>query len=177
MDFQQSKTFVNLQSAYEYQLRAGTEYVLFSNKARTETLIEIANTFSSISGNETAIARRLRNLILDGEPDTSQNLIIARDEEFNSNNKYREYATTAKEEGYAEISSLFSGIANIKLNHNLVFQTFSNNIQNNELFCKKETSLWICEACGNIMSGTCAPTLCPICLYPQGYYQILRIHY
>jgi rubrerythrin len=174
MDFQQSRTYQNIINAYEEQLRLNAKYELFAKRAYQEDLLGIRLSFNDVARNEQFIAERLRRILFDGDPDTLQNLIEARDEESADSDFYRDYARVAMEEGYNDISSLFSGIANIKLNHNALFASYVTAIQSNTLFCKPGESLWICLGCGNIMSGPCAPEICPICEYPQGYYELLR---
>ncbi len=173
MDFQQSKTFQNLQTAFDFEIRSKGTYDIFRVRADQEVLIGISFAFDTISRNDRFIAERLRNIIKGGAPNTQQNLEEAAENEYYAGNQmYREFSRIANEEGYGDIASLFSGIANIKLNHNLIFQTYFNQMQTDTLFCKNEARLWICLGCGNILSGTCAPTICPICGYPQGYYEL-----
>lgn len=173
MDFQQSKTFQNLQSALAFETQSSTEYNIASIQAGQENLIGISFTFDTLSRNDRFIAERLRNLIYGGEPNTEQNLIEATEDSlYAGNTMYRDFSRVATEEGFTDIASLFNGIANIKLNHNFTLSTYLTNLQNDELFCKDEERLWICLGCGNILSGLCAPLICPICGYPQGYYEI-----
>lgn len=174
MDFQQSRTFINLQMLYEIQLKSSAKYDMFGITASNEILIEIANMFDTIARNQRVVAERLRNLLLGGESNTLENLFESRDDQVALTNLYREYSTIAVEEGYEYIASLFNGIANIQMNHNNYFQTTATDLTNNQFFCKAEDSLWICIACGNIMNRVCAPERCPVCGYPQGYYQLLR---
>lgn len=172
MDFQQSRTYQNLQSAFEYETQSKSKYDIFSVRARQEVLLGISFTFDTLSRNDRFIAERLRNLINGKEPTTQQNLIEAEENElYAGNTMYREFSRIALEEGYGDIASLFSGIANIKLNHNFTIHTYSSELNNNTLFCRNEAKLWICLGCGNILNGLCAPTICPICGYPQGYYE------
>lgn len=173
MEFQQSMTFLNLQIAYENELKTSGLYALFSRRADQEVYIGIRNVFDTTSRNGIFIGERLRRIIHGGDTNTLQNLIeSANVEAYAENNIYREYSRIATEEGFDALASLFNGIANIKLNHNLLFQQLAEDLQNNELFCKEEETLWICLGCGNILSGLCAPEICPICEYPQGYYQL-----
>lgn len=174
MDFQQSQTFANLQTALEDSLRANAKYSLFSKKALQDVLLEISFIFDTAERNEQFIAERLRNIISNGTPSTLQNLTEASIDESEESNLYREFGRTASEEGYEDLKSLFNGIANIKLNHQSSFQSVINEIQNDELFCKPQESLWVCLGCGNVLAGDCAPEICPICGYPQGFYQLLR---
>lgn len=175
MDFQQSQTFINLQNAYEYQLQASAKYNMFSYRAIEEDLIEISNLFDTTSINERFIAQRLRRILYGGDTDILHNLREASaDENAARVNIYQAYSQIAREEGYDDIASLFNGISNIKMNHSFAFDTVINEIENNELFCKKKEALWVCLGCGHILSGLCAPEVCPICGYPQGFYQLLR---
>jgi rubrerythrin len=172
MDFQQSQTYKNLQNAYAELLQSCTKYNIFSIRAEKEVYIGIENIFSVASRNERFISEKVRSLLLGGIPSTYQNLVEARDEGSSNSELFRQYARMAGDEGYNDISSLFSGIANIMLNHTASFQNVIDDINNNQLFCKENRVLWVCLGCGNILAGECAPSVCPICGYPQGYYQI-----
>lgn len=174
MEFQSSRTFQNLQNAYELELQSDGRYDIFDSRAKEENLIGIARTFGQLSINSNFIANRLKRIINNGVTSTEQNLEEASQVALLSSNMYRQSALIAREEGFDNLEALFSGIANIKLNHHLIFQEYVEDINNNELFCKPEERLWICLGCGNILSGECAPEICPICLYPQGYYQLYQ---
>lgn len=174
MDFRQSQTFRNMETAYEVELIANAKYALFAKRASQEELIEISLLFDTVARNEQFVAERLRSILFDGTPDTTQNLIEARDNVLMESNMYREFARIATEEGYPEYGSLFSGIANIMLSHHNSFENMIKDIERNELFCKPREGLWMCLGCGNILSGLCAPDICPICLYPQSYYKLIQ---
>jgi rubrerythrin len=174
MDFQQSKTYSNLQNAFNSELMSSTRYEIYADQARIENYNEIANIFEMSARNEKAHARtwlsRLNNGVL---PTTELNLLEASEEEaIEGSDIYREYARVAREEGFFEIAALFNGVANIELNHNLLFRTLYGNVVRGEVFCKPAETLWLCMECGNIMSGICAPELCPVCGFPQGYYRL-----
>ena len=173
MDFQQSKTYTNMQSAYERELMVSTLYELFSEKATLEEFIDISINFDTISHFEKAHARIFLRLLNNGMiPSTQDNLLTSANFEVTTSELYREYSITARDEGYTDIAALFNGLANIELNHDLIFRTLHEDVVLGEVFCKPGESLWICINCGNIMSGTCAPEICPVCGYPQGYYKI-----
>lgn len=174
MDFQQSRTYINLQSAFEGELKSSTRYQINGIRAREEGYIQIGNVFDIIAGFEREHATIWLRLINEGTlPTTLENLREASAmEDLKGNGTYREYAQVAREEGFNDIASLFDGVANIELNHDVIFQNFADDIENNEVFCKTTDVLWICINCGNIMGGLCAPAICPICGFPQGYYQV-----
>jgi rubrerythrin len=173
MEFQQSKTYANIQNSFERELMASTLYSIYSDRAEQDGYIEISSIYDTYVRNHKEHARiwfrRLHNGVI---PDTQQNLLDSSTGELDRGDIYREYARVAREEGYNDIASLFNGIANIELNHNLTLSTLYDNVIGGEVFCKPNETLWICMQCGNIMSGTCAPEICPVCGFPQGYYRV-----
>lgn len=174
MDFQQSKTYTNLQSAFDREAISSTKFAIYAQQARLEEYIQIGNVFDIASHHEREHAvvflRLMNNFQL---PNTLTNLLEASTSEENEGSTlYRQYAQTARDEGYDLIAALFDGIANIEINMEVTFRAFATTIEQNQVFCKPDERLWICTNCGNIMGGLCAPEICPICGYPQGYYEV-----
>lgn len=173
MDFVQSNTYNNLIKALEDSYRSSGKQLLFSKRAYQDDLIQVSLLFDTTSRNNEFIAERLRRELYGENTSTLDNLADASNESLEESSEYREYSRIAMEEGYDRLASLFNGIANIKLNHNGNFSTLVSDIRSNQLLCKPTEALWICLGCGNILSGVCAPEICPICGYPQGYYELL----
>lgn len=176
MDFQESRTYNNLKAAYDDELRSSAAYRIFSDTATSEGYIEISNIFNITSRNNKEHARIWLRQINEGTlPNTLQSLQEASIFEKDiSSQKYQEYARIAIEEGYQDIARLFNGISNIDYNHSTRFQRLAEEIEREEVFCKPVETLWICMECGNIMAGECAPEICPVCGFPQGYYRTLN---
>jgi rubrerythrin len=174
MDFWESRTYTNLGIAFNTEAIASTRDRIFADVARQEGYMEIGNIYDAASRYNMEHARiwfrQLNQGIL---PNTEEALLQSRDNELNlANNQYQDFAQIAREEGYMDIAALFAGIANIDYYLGARFAGLYGNIVQNEVFCKPAESLWICMQCGNIMSGTCAPLICPVCNYPQGYYRL-----
>ncbi|MBH1940278.1 rubrerythrin family protein [Mobilitalea sibirica] len=174
MDFQQSRTYSNLMTAYEDELMASARYEIFGEISRNEGYIEIGNVFETTARNDRQHARTWLRVMNDGVlPTTAEALEeSAQAETLAGNEMYREFARVAREEGYNEIAALFNGVANIDLNHGLRFRELYEEVIRGDVFCKDRATLWICMQCGNIMSGECAPIICPVCGFPQGYYRL-----
>jgi rubrerythrin len=173
MDFIDSQTFLNLKKAFESELITSSNYAIYARKAREDGYIEIGNTFEVLSHFEIEHATTwLKILNNGGLPDTSQNLKQSYEAERTDAEKYQEYATVARDEGYHEIGALFDGVANIEMNHDTILNNYEEDIEQNTLFCKNSSPLWICTVCGNIIGGVCAPVVCPICGVSQNYYQV-----
>ena len=174
MEFEQSRTYENLQNAYEVELMKSTTYSINSDIVRQAGYMQIGNIFDIFQGNSKEHARVwLRQLNERNLPNTETVLLTSSQQEYYMGNQlYREYARIAREEGYLDIESLFNGIANIDLNHGLQLVLKYNEVVRDQVFCKNEAVLWICMQCGNILSGLCAPESCPVCNLPQGFYRV-----
>ncbi|HWT26502.1 MAG TPA: rubrerythrin family protein [Mobilitalea sp.] len=173
MEFKQSKTYQNLLTAYDWEAIVSTRYSIFADTARDEGYREIGNVFDTAVRNDKEHARIwLRQLNSGILPNTEDNLSYSAELTENGNAMYREFARVSQDEGFTAIAALFNGVANIELNHNLSFRTLYADVIRNEVFCKPQDELWICMQCGNIMSGPCAPKICPVCGFPQGYYRL-----
>lgn len=173
MEFQQSKTYANVQAAFERELMVSTLYRIYSDRAISDEYIEIASVFDVTARNEFEHARIMLKQLNNGNvPPTQDNLLTSANTEVAAGALYREYSNTARDEGFTDLAALFNGLANIELNHDLRFRTLYNDVVRDQVVCKPEDTLWICMQCGNIMSGKCAPEICPVCGFPQGYYRV-----
>ncbi|MEO3216131.1 rubredoxin-like domain-containing protein, partial [Romboutsia sp. 1001216sp1] len=83
---------------------------------------------------------------------------------------YKEFAKTAREEGFLEVANSFEKISEIEKIHGDRFGRFASDLENNTLFKKDTEEKWICLNCGHVHTGTKAPMACPVCSYPQGYF-------
>ena len=87
---------------------------------------------------------------------------------------YKHGAQIAKDEGFDEISKLFSGILQIEKHHSHRFETLSAQLRLDTLFHKEEQTQWHCRKCGHIQISQCAPSQCPVCGHEQGYFEIFN---
>ncbi|MDF2542096.1 MAG: hypothetical protein K0S47_1814 [Herbinix sp.] len=174
MEFQDSRTYNNLIAAYEDELMLSTRSSINADIARNSGYMEINNIFDSIARNNKEHARIwLRHINGGTLPDLSTTLYEAMQSENEmANTIYQEFSRIAREEGYDDIAALFSGVANIDYNHGIQLKDLYEDLVMNQIFCKPETRLWVCMQCGNIMSGNCAPDICPVCGFPQGFYRL-----
>ena len=173
MEFQQSRTYANLQNAYDLELKQSTLYSIYADIVRNEGYRQIANVYEIFQRNNKEHARIWLRQLNEGNLPNAEEVLMAsaQMENYKGNQLYREYARIANEEGYSRIEGLFNGIANIDLNHGLRMQTYYNEVIRGQVFCKDQPTLWICMQCGNIFGGDCAPEICPVCGFPQSYYR------
>lgn len=174
MDFRNSETFQNLQKAYNAELETSTRYRIYAKKARQDGYQQISEIFNETAGNEQVHAELWLRVMNDKElPDTLTNLTNAvKGEHLEWTQTYQYFADVAEKEGYDDIARLFRGVASIEKHHGYRFSSLAKNIQDDTVFCKCQKSVWICMNCGYVYYGECAPSPCPICKHPQGFYKL-----
>lgn len=176
MDFNESRTYENLQKAMDCEMRSSMRYSMYAQDAQREKLRPIAQVFNGLSDNEKAHAEIWKRLITDNRNETTaQNLKDAAAEEQRQWMKmYEEYANIAAEEGYNEISNLFRRVALIEHHHDILLTELRKALKTDCLFCSEEETIWVCTNCGYLYYGKCAPDKCPVCGYPKEYYDKLN---
>lgn len=172
MDFKESETYKNLQKAYDAERLTSTKYEIYADQARREGYIEIGVSYDQFSDHEKELAKVWLRQMHDGEiPSTIDNLEESSiTETYEWAEMFPSFAETAMQEGYPDIARLFQDVAKIDQYRNFRFRQFSNELLQGNFFCKYRTTVWLCLNCGNLYYGECAPEICPVCLYPQGYY-------
>lgn len=185
-----TKTCENLMKAFAGESQARNRYTFYASVAKKEGYVQIANIFTETAENEKEHAKRFLKFLaedLNGEAvvindagypvalgDTKSNLIAAANGENEEwNELYPSFAKTAKEEGFESVSAAFELIATVERHHEERYRKLAENLKNNAVFKKDKKELWICSNCGYIYEGESAPKMCPACLHPQSYFQIL----
>ena len=172
-EFINSQTYQNLQNALQRELSVSTQYRIYEERARRDGYQQIGNIFGITSENEMQHAIIWSRFLTGSIPDTLTNLRVSAEEEnYVGTDLYVEYARIAREEGYIDVANMFEGVAAIERHHYFRFNTLAENIANNQVFCKPISTVWVCLRCGNLVWSECAPEVCPICFYPQGYYEL-----
>ena len=176
MEFQESRTYRNLLKTYEDELLLSARFKLYEAKAANDGFINISRIYNTVSNQDLEHAHIWLRAIHEGVlPSTATNLIESSNIKSDlASNEYQEFVKIAREEGYDDIAALFAGVANIDYSHSTLFLQQYDNIITDQVFCKPESTIWICMQCGNIMSGFCSPKICPVCGFPQGYYRPLN---
>ena len=90
---------------------------------------------------------------------------------------YRDFAKTAKDENFPEIARSFEQVAKVEMFHEARYRKLISNIDNDEVFKRKEKVKWHCINCGYVFEGEKAPKECPACKHPRAYYEILAENY
>lgn len=185
MNLENSETKYNLINAFAGESQAAMRYTIYAKQAKKEGYENISAVFEETAENEREHAKLFLKHIPQSEhlrvnadypfifADTKENLKSAAQAEYEECEKiYAKAADTAREEGFAEIHRLFSGIIQIEKRHAYRYNILYENLTNGTLYKKDEQTQWICRKCGNCIISKQAPEKCPVCSHPQGYYEI-----
>ena len=166
-----TKTEANLWAAFAGESQARNKYTYFASKAKKDGYVQIANLFEETAGNEKEHAKMWFK-ILGGIGDTAENLkAAAAGENGEWTDMYPGFAKTAREEGFADIATLFESVAAIEKEHEARYLKLLDNVKKEIVFSSDGDTIWQCSNCGHIVVGKKAPELCPVCAHPKAYFQ------
>lgn len=177
MELKGSKTEQNLIAAFAGESEARNKYTYYAAKARKDGYEQIADIFEETAGNERAHAKLWFDL-LHGVGTTEENLKDgAAGEHYEWTEMYATFAKEAREEGFTRIAALFENVAKIEKEHEERYLKLLENVKNGLVFSKDGDTVWICGNCGHIHIGKTAPQVCPVCAYPQAYFEVKAENY
>ena len=124
MDFKTSKTYANLMTAFAGESQARNKYTYYASKAKKEGYQQIAAIFEETAGNEKEHAELWFKLLHDNQvPSTLDNLKDGvAGEHYEWEEMYKEFADTAKEEGFNDIADMFQRIGSVEKEHEERYQ-------------------------------------------------------
>jgi rubrerythrin len=177
MELKGSKTEANLWAAFSGESQARNKYTFFASVAKKEGYEQIAEIFLETAANEKEHAEIWFKEL--GEiGDTADNLAAAAGgENYEWTTMYREFAETAREEGFKRIAALFESVAKIEKRHEERYLSLLKNVKEDLVFKRGDTEMWICRNCGHIHTGKEAPEMCPVCAHPKAYFQLYQANY
>ena len=179
MELKGSKTDANLMAAFAGESQARNKYTYYASKAKKDGFEQIAEIFLETAENEKEHAKMWFKELHGGSvPSTSENLLdAANGENFEWTDMYKEFAQTAREEGFERIANLFEGVAEIEKHHEERYRALLDNVNSEMVFSKDGDKIWQCRNCGHICIGKEAPKVCPVCSHPQSYFEIKKENY
>lgn len=172
-----TKTEQNLRFAFSGESEARNKYTYFESVAKNEGYEQIAAIFKETADNEKEHAE-LWFKALSGIGDTKENLKnAARGEHYEWSEMYAQFAAEARDEGFHELASQLSMVADIEKEHEERFLALLANVEAGKVFDKDESVKWICRNCGHSFEGTSAPEICPVCKHMKAYFQVKAENY
>lgn len=184
--FRQSATAKNLLTSFAAEAQARTRYDFFAQRAREDGYIQIAAIFTETASQEFEHAHRFFKFFNGGEleinwsfpagvtQDTHANLLSAAElENYVHSIMYRQFADTARQEGFERAADTLDAISVAEKQHEKLYRELAANIEQDRVFRRPDEMTWRCLSCGYIHTGRQAPDKCPACVKPTDYFELL----
>lgn len=171
MELKGSKTEKNLLEAFAGESMARNKYTYFASVAKKEGYEQIMGVFQETADNEKEHAKMWAKILgLIGT--TEENLEeAAKGENYEWTDMYKEFAETAREEGFDEIAAYFERVAEVEAEHEERYRKLLSRLKDGSTFKRPEPIKWRCRNCGYIHEGTEPPEVCPACDHPRAFYE------
>lgn len=181
-----SKTEVNLLTSFAGESQARNRYTYFASVAKNEGYPQISAIFEETADNEKEHAKRMFKFLEGGMVEikasypagkigtTEENLAeAAAGEHEEQADIYPGFAKIAREEGFEKVAEMYEAIAVAEKQHEKRYSTLLQNIKSGKVFKKDKKIVWRCSNCGYIHEGTEGPDVCPACVHPKKYFEVL----
>lgn len=182
-----TQTEKNLLTSFAGESQARMRYTYFASVAKKEGYEQIAAIFTETADQEKEHAERMFKYLEGGMVEitasypagvistTLDNLKEAaagEHEEWSLD--YPHFADVAEEEGFPAIAAMYRNICVAEKGHEERYRAFVKNIEENHVFSKDDVVIWQCRNCGFILEAMEAPKVCPACLHPQAYFEVMK---
>ena len=174
MNFKGSRTEANLLAAFSGESQARNKYTYYASAARKEGYQQIADIFEKTADNEKEHAKLWFKAIIGGELcPTPENLEeAAAGENYEWTSMYKEFAETARKEGFEDIAKRFELVASVEKRHEARYKRLLENIKKDKVFKRDTPKTWQCLKCGFCIEATQAPKKCPVCSHAQSFFEL-----
>lgn len=174
MDLKGSKTEQNLMYAFAGESQARNKYTFYASQAKKDGYEQIAAIFLSTADNEKEHAK-LWFKEFHGIGNTYENLLDAAAGEHEEwTEMYKQFAEVAREEGFKALAARFELVAKIEKTHEERYRALAENIKEFKVFVKDNEVIWECRNCGHRYYGKKAPDMCPTCVHPQSFFEVVN---
>lgn len=181
-----TRTEKNLLASFAGESQARNRYTYFSSQAKKEGFVQISLIFEETANQEKEHAKRFFKYLEGGmvkiEAEYPAGVIAttldnlkeaAAGEHEEWSDLYPGFAKIAREEGFEEIAILWERVSVAEKQHEKRYRDLLHNIESGTVFKKPQTIVWRCLNCGYLHEADEAPSLCPACLHPQAYFEVL----
>ena len=173
MDFEKlkgSETEQNLMTAFAGESQARNKYTYFASQAKKDGYEQVAAIFEETANNEKEHAKLWFKYLNGGKA-------AAEGENYEWTDMYKNFAETAKKEGFNELAYLFEAVGKIEKEHEERYLRLLQNIKDDRVFHKDGEKMWICRNCGHVYIGKDALDVCPVCKHPQSFMEVKADNY
>lgn len=172
-------------NAFAGESQARNRYTYFASVAKAEGYEQISAIFLETADNEKEHAKLFYKHLGSGTAtvnasypfhlgSTLEHLKHAANGEHEEwTDLYLNSSIIAKEEGFLDVANTFRQVLEVEKHHEARYLALVKNIEENLVFTKNTEIQWKCRNCGRVYLGIEAPLVCPTCLHPRAYFEML----
>lgn len=180
-----TKTQQCLINAFAGESQARNRYTYFASVAKKEGYEQISAIFLETADNEKEHAKLFYKHLGSGKAHvdaaypfhlgtTIENLRHAAAGEHEEwTDLYLNSAIIAEQEGFMDVANTFRQVLEAEKHHEARYLALAKNIETNSVFKNDNEITWKCRNCGRTIILIEAPKVCPTCLHPQAYFELL----
>ncbi len=186
MKFKDSETYKNLAMSFAGECQAQTRYRFLQYGATQKGLTALADIITKLITNEFNHARMFYTKLQNNNKETiedidicagypfkekwnlTENFSFGVENETNEVATYKAYAKKAKEEGYDDISDLFTMVSGVEKNHAKILSEIHAQLVNDSMYKKEKKTKFKCADCGYEETALEGWQVCPLCMAKQG---------
>lgn len=190
VDFEKSKTKINLARSFSAECMEGAKYQFMAKQAETENLAYLKSILKTLAKHEMSHAKVFWDYLQDNAKKVENNIDMtygypfecgelvdnfkfhSKNEQELSDHIYPAFAKIAKDEGYDDIAHSFKLIATVENCHSALLDQIYTKLKGKKLYKSQKSQKWKCNQCGFEHTAKQAWDTCPLCKYPQGYAEI-----
>ncbi len=180
-----TKTQQCLINAFAGESQARNRYTFFASVAKKEGFEQISAIFLETADNEKEHAKLFYKHLGNGSATVTAEYPFmmgttvehlkhaAAGEHEEWTDLYFNSAIIAEEEGFLDVANTFRQVLEAEKHHEARYLALAKNIETGLVFKKLSEVQWKCRNCGRTIKGAEAPLICPTCLHPKAYFELL----
>lgn len=190
MELKKSESLKNLIRSFSAECQDGAKYQYLADQATNQKLSEVATILKQLATNEMAHAKIFYDYISKKIPGGVDNvcieasyplqsgnleemlLIESKNEERQYELIYQNFAKTAKDEGFKDLSIKYEEIAKVEKYHSIILNKLSKMLKEGTLYSSEIEKLWKCLNCGFEDKLNKVWDKCPLCEKDYGFVKI-----
>ena len=166
-----TETENTLLQAFAGESEARNRYTYFAGVAKKAGYEQIAAIFLETADNEKEHAKVFFKLLKDACIEVTHTVCTA---PLESTEECLLAAAAGEHDEWSEMYPTFAEVADrVEQHHEARYRKLAENVREGAVFAKKQETQWKCRNCGYIHTGDTAPKVCPACVHPQAFFEVL----
>lgn len=190
VDFEKSKTRINLARSFSAECMEGAKYQFMAKQAEQENLEYVKSMLKTLAKHEMSHAKVFWDFLQQNckKPENNIDMTygypfecgsLCDNFKFHSKTElelydhiYPAFAKIAQDEGYEDIAHAFKLVATVENCHSALLKQLHDKMKGKKLYKSPRSIKWKCNECGFEHTARQPWDTCPLCKMNQGYVEV-----